>query len=166
MLIQEARAAMPVTRKGEMFYTIKVWKHKTTSTFGSASLVTSPTLYNQLIRYLDLIRKDCGPEDYVFVSSTGNKISKASDELKRLADSFGKDLDVTPTLNRKILSTNASSNLDDEQVRTVATHMTHDLGTATKYYHVQADKERAVEAYQLLNHPGEVSPYVKVHAIF
>ena len=103
--------------------------------------------------YVECLRSDASDEDKVFLTSMGNHVAKASDDLKHLAQHFGEELTLTPTLHRKMLATKAAANLKDEEVRKVATHMTHDVNTARKYYHVQRNKDTAMEAYQLLNQP-------------
>ena len=83
-----------------------------------------------LASYIDSTRKGANAEDKVFVTSLGNQLAKASDDLKYLAQHFGEDISLTPKLHRKNLATRAARNLKDNDVRKVAAHMTHDVNTA------------------------------------
>lgn len=151
MTLGQVQSAEVIHRSKESFYRVRVWEHKTTQAFGSASLIVPLEIYTMLTSYIESLRNGADAEDKVFVTSLGNQLAKASDDLKYLAQHFGEDISLTPTLHRKNLATRAAKNLKDKDVRKVAAHMTHDVNTARKYYQVQQDKDTAMEAYTLLN---------------
>ena len=156
MTIKQVHSAEAIHRARETFYRIRVWEHKTTQSFGSASIIVPLRMFSMLSSYIENTRDGAEEEDLVFVSSYGKPIAKAGDELKHLAQAFGEEIPLTPTMNRKILATKAAAKLEDEDMRKVATHMTHDINTAKKYYHIQQDKETAMDAFHLLNQPVSV----------
>ena len=151
MTIGEVQAAEAVHRCSTTFYRIRVWEHKTTASFGSAGIIVPSGIYSMLRSYIECVRQEGEDEDPVFLTNNGNPLSKAGNELENLARSLNEEVPLTPSLNRKILATTAAANLEDDQLRVVANHMTHDIKTATKYYHIQKDAETAMDAYQLLN---------------
>ena len=152
MTIGQVESAELIQRKQQVYYRVRAWEHKTTQSFGSASIVVPFDIFAMLKTYIESVREGSGDGDVVFISNSGNPIAKAGNEMNMLAKALGEELPViTPSLNRKILSTEAAGKLEDEGVRKVAAHMTHDITTAKKYYHIQNDKETAVDAFQLLN---------------
>ena len=151
MTIGEVRAAEAVNRCSTTFFRIRVWEHKTTASFGSAAIVVPLGIYTMLKSYIECVRREGEDEDLVFLTNNGNPLTKAGHELENLASSLKEELPLTPSLNRKILATTAAANLEDDQLRVVANHMTHDVKTAARYYYIQRDAETAMDAYQLLN---------------
>ena len=136
MTVGSIRQAEVVHWGQESYYRIRVWQHKTTAKFGSASVVVPFSTFTLLKRYIELQRGDFEDDEPAFTTTTGAKVPKVSEDLKHLGEYFGETFEINPTLNRKILSTKASVNFSDNKVRAVATHMTHDVETAKRFYHV------------------------------
>ena len=157
MTIGQVKSAESVHKREESFYRIRCWEHKTTQSFGSANVVVPFQIFAMLLSYVDSVRAEATDDDLVFLSSSGKPIAKAGSELQHLAKALGEDdIALTPSINRKIIATQAAASLEDDKMRRVATHMTHDVTTAKKYYHIQKDKETAVDAFQLINRNQKV----------
>ena len=90
MTIAEVKRAAVITRGFTTFYTISVWGHKTKTSFGSAKVVLPEWVFTHLKKYIDDFRGEYMDEDLVFVTRSGEKISKLAGELEKLSSQFGK----------------------------------------------------------------------------
>ena len=90
MTIGEVKRAAVFTRGFTSFYTISVWEHKTTQSFGLAKVVLPEWVFTLLTRYIASFRDGCSDEDLVFVTRSGEKISKIAGEIEKLSTQFGK----------------------------------------------------------------------------
>ena len=90
MTIAEVKRAAVITRGFTTFYTISVWEHKTKTSFGSAKVVLPEWVFTLLKKYIDDFRGEYTDEDLVFVTRSGEKISKLAGELEKLSSQFGK----------------------------------------------------------------------------
>ena len=160
MTVGEVLEAVPIHKGNDCFHRIKVWEHKTKASFGSAHIVIPSQIYDLLSRYITLFRCKEEVQSLAFVTSAGRKVTQISEDLKALSSAFGQTLSINPTLNRKAASTKAATSLTDNDMRIVATHMSHSVTTAKKHYQHLADTNSAVTAYTMLNDPKVSTTYM------
>ena len=102
MTIAEMKRAAVFRRGFTSFYTISVWEHKTTGSFGSAKVVLPEWVFSLLKKYVEQYRGDSEDHDLVFVTRTGERISKLVGELEKLSSQFGKKVCYIHTIHAYI----------------------------------------------------------------
>lgn len=125
---------------------INVCHHKTVTARGPAKIVvTDPLIITLLDEYYNEIRKklrgqNACLEKRFFLLSNGNEFSKVYQCMKQVATLFHFDL-PSPTLNRKMLISDAVESLPSENVKKIQKYMSHSESTSEKYYQFPSTSE-------------------------
>ena len=155
-LEENARAVQqPGSAGGEDMTIIKVWDHKTKSSFGHARLVIPARIYRLVQVFIEKARATPaeGCEDYVFLTPSGRRLTHLSDDLRLLSRDFPTQfgtIDVTATHMRKLSATEMAKTTTDATCKVVAQHMTHDTVTARRHYTNLQSNEDSVAAFHAL----------------
>lgn len=129
--------------KSGAYYVIKVWNHKTSATHGSARIAAHQRIYELLVSYMDTKRGSA----LVFTTATGERVTHSALELEKLGEHFGKNLAISPTLNRKQIASAVAKCGSEADVRATAKHMTHSLEVHRSSYQQPGDADDAVDRY-------------------
>ena len=139
MTAEEVKAAA----KSRDYRVIYVWDHKTKAAHGSARIAVHIKVYQLLVDYM---APKSGP-DLVFTTNTGERVTHITLELERLGDFFGKKFSITPTTNRKQISTAVDKIGSDRDVRATASYLTHSLEVHKSTYQQKGSTDEAVDRY-------------------
>ena len=135
-----------------MMYIVSVFEHKT-GVGGAARLMLNESLYDDIKKYIKLIRPCIEPEDEfnenVFLLPNGKKVMKLSN-LIRFMES---ELNITipsATEVRKIGATAVAKKCTEGEARVVARQMAHDPRVSAQYYQAVRGVKDAKKAYDTL----------------
>ena len=137
---------------------IQVLNHKTCASRGPASIVITPNVEKMINDYLQYIRKFITPKtvelsDNLFLSYTGNEFRKVSEAIQKVARIF--DISTPPpSLHRKVIASEGRKNLDEGNMRLLATHMSHSEATSRRFYQFPSENE-ACEIHETIKHLNE-----------
>uniref|UniRef100_A0AAV2M9Q2 Uncharacterized protein n=1 Tax=Knipowitschia caucasica TaxID=637954 RepID=A0AAV2M9Q2_KNICA len=129
--VQEADSWKSGTR-----FQVLVDDHKTSRTFGQASLVLERQEFNWL-RVLatgEVCTEECREVDNIFHSPSGGPIRQVSELINRAWAAAGLGGSISFNKIRSSVSTQANDHLTEEERRRVARAMCHDPATASKFY--------------------------------
>uniref|UniRef100_A0AAV2MG99 Uncharacterized protein n=1 Tax=Knipowitschia caucasica TaxID=637954 RepID=A0AAV2MG99_KNICA len=129
--VQEADSWKSGTR-----FQVLVDDHKTSRTFGQASLVLERHEFNWL-RVLatgEVCTEECREVDNIFHSPSGGPIRQVSELINRAWAAAGLGGSISFNKIRSSVSTQANDHLTEEERRRVARAMCHDPATASKFY--------------------------------
>ena len=74
-----------------------------------------------------------GMQSSFFLSYAGNEFRKISETIKKIAKQFNLPM-PTPCLHRKVIATAGHKLLDDRDMRSLSSHMTHSAATSARFY--------------------------------
>ena len=111
MTVEEANQVQEVHKAEEMYAIVNVKEHKTSLVYGSAKLVMSVQIYQMFKTFWDHIRPQLGyMENWrpLFITTTGQKPSHISTDIKQLAAEINESVMLGPTAVRKATSSLAA----------------------------------------------------------
>uniref|UniRef100_A0AAV2JUB8 Uncharacterized protein n=1 Tax=Knipowitschia caucasica TaxID=637954 RepID=A0AAV2JUB8_KNICA len=129
--VQEADSWKSGTR-----FQVLVDDHKTSRTFGQASLVLERHEFNWL-RVLatgEVCTEECREVDNIFHAPSGGPIRQVSELINRAWAAAGLGGSISFNKIRSSVSTQANDHLTEEERRRVARAMCHDPATASRFY--------------------------------
>uniref|UniRef100_A0AAV2M2N2 Uncharacterized protein n=1 Tax=Knipowitschia caucasica TaxID=637954 RepID=A0AAV2M2N2_KNICA len=122
----------------------KVDDHKTTKTFGQASILLDRQEYNwlRLLATGAFCQEECSGADAIFHNRSGAPIKQGSELINRAWAAAGLKGSITFNKIRSSVATQANEQLTEKERRRVARAMCHDPATASKFYVVLPNGER------------------------
>lgn len=138
---------------------IKVFEHKTIAARGPANVVIATTIENLMVKYHQGIRMDIipqqGMENRFFLSHSGNEFRKITETIQKIAKKF--DLPMpSACLHRKVIATAGHKHLDDQDMRSLSSHMAHSAATSARFYQFPgAEPNQAASMYDTIQQLSE-----------
>ena len=132
---------------------IRVLNHKTCASRGPASIVITPQLEMMINDYLQCIRNFIQPQtdelsSNLFLSHTGSEFRKISENVQKVARRF--NIFTPPaSLHRKVIATEGRKCLNEQNMRSLTSHMAHSEATSRKFYQFPSETE-ACEAHDTI----------------
>lgn len=102
---------------------------------------------------------EAGYEHLLFLSPTGARLTHTATDLQQLSKAVTKnEIQVTPTLMRKLVATSVVSQQSELATNAVANHMSHGVDTSKKHYqNVQGDRN-SIRAFNIIKGPRTPTP--------
>uniref|UniRef100_A0AAV2JRN4 Uncharacterized protein n=1 Tax=Knipowitschia caucasica TaxID=637954 RepID=A0AAV2JRN4_KNICA len=144
--VQEADSWKSGTR-----FQVLVDDHKTTKTFGQASLILERHEYNWL-RVLatgEFCTDECREVEHLFHTTSGGPIRQGSGIINRAWAAAGLRGSINFNKIRSSVATQANDHLTEKERRRVARAMCHDPATASRFYVALPNRERQYRDRQL-----------------
>ena len=132
---------------------MKVEDHKTSLAYGAAKLVMDSEVSRWFVAFRDILRPQLaptGPNEPLFVTSTGQRVSHLSTDITNLASKIGDRRVLGPTAVGMATATITAGLAGDVERRLIANQMGHSAKTANLYYTSLGDNDRRVEVYQVM----------------
>ena len=138
-------------------YRIKVWKHKTNKSHGSARICVPKDLYARLLIFVKIVRPLVGTNSqYVFIPWKGGEqmqsgpCSKGISKGFQNTNIFNKDVNINCNLIRKKVSTGMNEKFGDNSTRVISQSMAHSRSTAEQHYRRHNIDRDAHEAQNMI----------------